>query len=92
MNEWREHVIVEHDEGTFRFEFFKFRKPLPNEYSFEFGSFKYALNEGAEGVILLIPMTQLTTVVGEQIEELMNSYLLLKSSGLDLSFEVPLDQ
>ena len=37
-------------------------------------------------------MTQLTTVVREQIEELMNSYLHLKSSGLDLSFEAPLDQ
>ena len=60
-------------EGTFRVEFLKFRKPLRNCYSFELANIKYELQEGAEGVLLLVPLMRLTDGLGEHIEELLNS-------------------
>ena len=36
INEFKEAEVVELEEGRFRLEFFKFKKPLKNDYSFSF--------------------------------------------------------
>lgn len=51
-------MIVELKEGGFyRLEFLKFSHPVRNDYSFSFADIKYELVSGAEGALLLVPMT-----------------------------------
>ena len=94
INELKGTLIVElKEERRFRLEFFKFSKVLPNDYCFSFEDIEYELHSGAEGVLLLIPLSTLSSKeVGSEIEELINSYMSLKSHGVCFSFSVPEDR
>ena len=88
LSELRGTVIVELREGgIFRLELFKLRKPLSSGYNFELEKKKYMLQPGAEAVLLLVPVTDLSYGLGESIEELINSYFILKSNGLELDLQ-----
>lgn len=57
--------------------------PLDNDYSFTLENIKYSLRSGARGVLLFIPI-KVSTDLYASIGELVNSYLSLKASGINL--------
>ena len=84
--------MAELEEGTFRLQFFTFRKPLRNEIAFSLHNIKYVLLPGAHGALLLLYTADLSSPrVGSEIEELVNSYLSLKSNGVQFSLRAPED-
>ena len=83
LTEFKGTVIIELEErGTFRLQFFKFRNPLRSDYSVSFENIEYMLHSKTEGALLLVPLTRLDSQIGEEIEELINSYPNLKSEGV----------